>query len=307
MGTAHGHGQTGHVTPGHAGRRHRWRLRAAFLLTAAFFGVELGVGWLTQSLALLSDAGHMAADVVALGAALVATTVAARPDSTGRRTYGSYRSEIFASGLAALLMLGVSAYVVVEAVGRIGEPVQLRAGPMLVVGAIGLGVNILALLLLRGGATESLNVKGAYLEVLADAAGSVGVIAAGWLVSSTGDVIWDTVVALAIGAFVAVRAVLLGRQVLDVLGQSVPEGLDPEQVAADLEGIPGVCDVHDLHLWTLTSGMLVATAHLVAEEGAQTPEVLHSARAVLRDTHGVLHATLQVEPARSTECHELDW
>ena len=307
MGTGDGHHHGGRTVAGHAGRRHRWRLGAAFALTAAFFGVELVVGWLTRSLAVLSDAGHMAADVVALGAALVATTIAAKPDQTGRRTYGSYRSEIFASGLAALLMLGVSAYVVVEAVGRIGEAVPLEAGPMLVVGVIGLVVNVACLLLLRAGSAESLNVKGAYLEVMADAAGSVGVIVAGWLVAVTGMVVWDTAVALAIGAFVAVRAVLLGKQVLDVLGQSAPAGVEVDQVTADLENIPGVCDVHDLHLWTLTSGMLVATAHLVAEEGATTLEVLESAKAVLRDEHGVLHATLQVEPARSRECHELDW
>jgi cobalt-zinc-cadmium efflux system protein len=304
MGSGHGHGG---AATGHAGARHRWRLQVAFALVAAFFGVELVFGLLSGSLALLSDAGHMAADVVALGAALVATTIATRPDSTGRRTYGSYRAEILASGLAVLLMLGVSVYVAVEAIGRIGDPVEVQSGPMLVVGAIGLCVNLAALLLLRGGSTESLNVKGAYMEVVADTAGSVGVLAAGWLIATTGNVIWDTVVAVAIGAFVAVRAALLGRQVLAVLAQHVPENVDLDQVTANLEGIPGVQDVHDLHLWTLTSGMLVATAHLVSEEGAQTQDLLESARDVLRDEHGVLHATLQVEPARSQECHELDW
>ena len=133
---------------------------------------------------LLSDAGHMAADVVALGAALVATRIATRPDTTGRRTYGSYRAEVFASGLAVLLMLGVAGYVVVEALRRFGDPVEVQSTAMLVVGTIGLAVNVVAILLLRGGADESLNVKGAYLEVVADAAGSVGVIAAGVLVSA---------------------------------------------------------------------------------------------------------------------------
>ena len=305
MGTGHSHG--GGVPAGHAGGRHRWRLRVAFALIATFFVVELVFALLSGSLALLSDAGHMASDVVALGAALVATTVAARPDSTGRRTYGSYRAEIFASGLAVLLMLGVASYVVIEAIGRIGDPVEVQPGPMLIVGAIGLAVNVVALLLLRGGSTESLNVKGAYLEVVADTAGSVGVLAAGWLVTATGNAVWDTIVALTIGVFVAIRAVLLGRQVLAVLAQHVPESVDIEEVTTDLEAIPGVRDVHDLHLWTLTSGMLVATAHLVSDEGAQTPDLLEGAKEVLRDKHGVLHATLQVEPARSRECHELDW
>ena len=305
MGTAHAQG--GGATAGHAGARHRWRLQVAFALIAAFFGVELVFALLSGSLALLSDAGHMASDVVALGAALVATTVATRPDSTGRRTYGSYRAEILASGLAVLLMLGVASYVVVAAIGRIGDPVEVQTGPMIIVGAIGLGVNLAALLLLRGGSTESLNVKGAYLEVAADTAGSVGVLVAGWLVTATKNAIWDTVVALAIGIFVAIRAVILGRQVLAVLAQHVPESVDIDEVTTDLAAIPGVRDVHDLHLWTLTSGMLVATAHLVSDDGAQTPDLLEGAKEVLRDKHGVLHATLQVEPARSRECHELDW
>ena len=305
MGTGHAHG--GGAPAGHAGGRHRWRLRVAFVLIAAFFAVELVFALLSGSLALLSDAGHMASDVVALGAALVATTVATRPDSTGRRTYGSYRAEILASGLAVLLMLGVASYVVVAAIGRIGDPVEVQTGPMIIVGAIGLAVNLAALLLLHGGSTESLNVKGAYLEVVADTAGSVGVLAAGWLVAATSNAIWDTVVALALGIFVAIRAVILGRQVLAVLAQHVPENVDIDEVTTDLAAIPGVRDVHDLHLWTLTSGMLVATAHLVSDEGAQTPDLLEGAKEVLRDKHGVLHATLQVEPARSRECHDLDW
>ena len=305
MGAGHAHGAE--APAGHAGGRHRWRLGVAFVLIAAFFVVELVFALSSGSLALLSDAGHMASDVVALGAALVATTVATRPDSTGRRTYGSYRAEILASGLAVLLMLGVAFYVVVEAIGRIGDPVEVQTGPMLIVGALGLAVNLAALLLLRGGSAESLNVKGAYLEVVADTAGSVGVLVAGWLVATTQNAVWDTVVAVAIGIFVAIRAVILGRQVLAVLAQHVPESVDIDEVTTDLEAIPGVHDVHDLHLWTLTSGMLVATAHLVSEEGAHTPDVLDGAKEVLRDKHGVLHATLQVEPARSRECHELDW
>ena len=306
MGAGHGHGHGSGHGSGHPGERHRWRLAVSFGLIAAFFSVELVVGLTSGSLALLSDAGHMAADVVALGAALVATRVAGRPDTSGRRTYGSYRAEVFASGLAVLLMLGVSAYVVVEALGRRGSDVAVASTPMLVVGGLGLAVNLVALLLLRGGADESLNVKGAYLEVVADTLGSVGVLVAGGLVATTGDGVWDTVVALAIGIFVAVRAVLLGRQVLAVLGQHVPAGMEVEVIAADLAALDGVDDVHDLHVWTLTSGMHVATAHLVAEEG-QAQRVLDDARALLRREHEIAHATLQVESAASRECHELDW
>ncbi|MEV4575137.1 cation diffusion facilitator family transporter [Nonomuraea jabiensis] len=299
MGAGHGHG--------HAGARHRWRLTVSFVLIGAFFVVELVYGLISGSLALMSDAGHMAADVVTLGAALVATRIAARPDSTGRRSYGSYRAEVFASLLAVVMMLGVALYVVAEAIGRIGEPAEVSSGPMLVVGGIGLVVNLVALLLLRAGAAESLNVKGAYLEVVADTAGSVGVIAAGWLITATGQTFWDTVVALAIGVFVALRAISLGRQVFAVLGQHVPEGMDAAAVAADLAALEGVRDVHDLHLWTLTSGMNVATAHLVTVDPKDHHAILDKARDLLLRRHGVAHATLQVEPADHTGCDELGW
>ena len=291
----------------HAGGRHRWRLVVAFALVAGYFVVELVFALLSGSLALLSDAGHMAVDVVALGAAVLATRIATRKDRTGRRTFGSYRAEVFASGLSVLLMLGVAGYVVLEAFDRAGQPVDVQTGPMIVVGGIGLVVNLVALALLRGGAAESLNVKGAYLEVVADTAGSVGVVAAGLLVATTGQTVWDTVVALAIGAFVAVRAVMLGRQVLAVLGQHAPSDIDVDEVSADLSRIEGVAEIHDLHMWTLTSGMHVATAHLVTgEDTTLVQPVLDQARAVLRDRHGIAHATLQVEP-RARGCAEIDW
>jgi cobalt-zinc-cadmium efflux system protein len=292
---------------GHAGAMHRWRLQTAFGLVAAFFVVELATGVVSGSLALLSDAGHMAADVVALGAALVATRIAARPDTTGRRTFGSYRAEVFASGLAVLLMLAVSVYILVEAFGRIGSTPQVSSGPMLLVGAVGLVINLVCIVLLRGGAGESLNVKGAYLEVVADTLGSVGVIVAGVLIAWTGNAFWDTGIALAIAAFVAVRAVILGREVLVVLGQHAPAGTDPEEVAAALGAIPGVGDVHDLHVWTLTSGMNVATAHLVTAENVDAHGVLDQARQVMRAKFGVEHATLQVEPDTHTGCQEVTW
>lgn len=303
MGAGHGHGGVS----GHAGANHRWRLAVAFGLVATFFVVELVAGILSGSLALLSDAGHMAADVVALGAALVATKIASRPDATGRRTYGSYRAEVFASGLSVLLMLGVAAFVVIEALGRIGEEVRVETGPMLVVGVIGLAINVVSMFLLRGGAEESLNVKGAYFEVVADAAGSVGVIVAGLLVAWTGRGWWDTIVALAIGAFVAVRAVGLGRQVLAVLGQHAPAGVDVDAMAADLAAVPGVEDVHDLHAWTLTSGMHVATAHLLLLQDTQAQSVLQEAQRLLRVDYGIEHATLQVETRPTAACEEIAW
>ncbi|NHA69377.1 cation diffusion facilitator family transporter [Phycicoccus flavus] len=304
MGAGHGHGA---APAGHAGAAHRWRLRVSFVLVAGFFVVELVAGLVSGSLALLSDAGHMAADVVALGAALVATRIASRPDTTGRRTFGSYRAEVFASGLAVLLMLGVSVYIVVEALGRIGSAPQVASTAMLVVGGLGLAVNLVSLLLLRGGAQESLNVKGAYLEVVADAVGSVGVIVAGVLVATTGNAAWDTGVALAIAVFVAVRAVLLGREVVAVLAQHAPPGIHPGEAEQALREVPDVVDVHDLHLWTLTSGMHVATAHLVCVDGADPGDVLAAAGGVLRERYAIDHATLQVEPRGTRSCTETSW
>ncbi len=279
----------------------------AFVLIAGFFVVELAVALSSGSLALLSDAGHMASDVVALGAALLATRIAARPDPSGRRTFGSYRAEVFASGLAVLLMVGVAVYVAIEAVLRIGNEPEVSAGPMVAVGALGLVVNLVALRLLHAGAAESLNVKGAYLEVLSDSAGSAGVLLAGLLVSLTGQARWDTVVALAIAGFVLVRAVLLGREVVAVLGQHAPLGMDPADVAQALADVAGVADVHDLHLWTLTSGMNVATAHLVTTDDGDPHAVLDAARLRLTGEFGIAHATLQVEPADHAGCDELAW
>ena len=294
--------------PGHGAGRHRWRLAVAFALIACFFVVELVAGLASGSLALISDAGHMAADVVTLGAALVATRIATRADTTGRRTFGSYRAEVFASGLAVLLMLGVAVYIAIEAIGRIGTTPEVASGTMLIVGAIGLVVNVIGLLLLRGGAGESLNVKGAYLEVVADTVGSVGVIVAAVLVRSTGSAWWDTAIALAIAVFVAARAVLLGREVVAVLGQHAPAGMEPTAIADALACVPGVAQVHDLHVWTLTSGMDVATAHLVMDEATTSPTgVLEAASLMLREKFHIAHATLQVESCDSRECQGADW
>lgn len=303
MGAGHGHG----APTEHAGGRYRRRLAGAFALTASFFVIELGAGLVSGSLALISDAGHMAADVVALGAALVATRIATRPDSTGRRTYGSYRAEVFASGLTVLIMLGVGLYVIVEAISRLGDQPEVPSGVMLLVGLAGLLINVASMLLLRGGSKDSLNVRGAYFEVVADAAGSVGVMVAGLLIVLTGQPVWDIVVAAAIAVFVVVRAFVLGRHVVAVLGQHAPAEIDPEAVAAELGAVAGVAAVHDLHLWALTSGMNVATAHLVASEQADQNRVLDGARQVLRDRFGIAHATLQVEPADHDGCADLTW
>ncbi len=317
MGAGHSHGGHGHSHGGrsgagvgdgpNAGSKYRNRLAIAFALTASFFVVELIAGLLSDSLALIADAGHMATDVVALGASLIATRIAGRPDGSGKRTYGRYRSEVFAAGLACLLMIGVGIFVVIEAIGRIGTAPVVGTRLMMIVGVIGLLVNLVSLLMLRQGARESINLRGAYLEVLGDAAGSVGVLVAGILIATTGNPIWDVIVAVGIGVFVLVRAISLARSVLRVLGQHIPEGLDLEAVTTDLEAVPGVSELHDLHVWALTSGMNVATAHLVVADGVDTHQVLDDAQQVLSSKHHIDHATLQVEPADHSSCHDVAW
>lgn len=302
----HSHGPAPGAS-GHAGATHRWRLIIAVVLIGTFFVVELVAGLLSGSLALLSDAGHMAADVVTLSAALAATVVAARPDPTGRRTFGNYRIEVFAALLAVLIMLGVAVGVVIAGIGRIGHEVHVDTGPMLIVGVLGLIVNLIVLGMLHGGASESLNVKGAYLEVLADTVGSIGVIGAALAIRYTGIGAIDTVVALAVGAFIAVRAIILAREVLTVLGQAAPADIDPGQVQAALAALDGVADVHDLHLWTLTSGMDVATVHLMIEDGVDPHPVLDEAQQLLREVHGIVHATIQTEPTDHHGCVEIGW
>ncbi|MGP5051693.1 cation diffusion facilitator family transporter [Brachybacterium alimentarium] len=301
----HSHGSV--PAAGHAGAAHRWRLAVAVALIGVFFVVELIAGLLSGSLALISDAGHMAADVVTLAAALSATVLAARPDRSGRRTFGNYRLEVFASLLAVLIMLGVALFVVIGGIGRIGRAVEIDTGPMLVVGVLGLIVNLIVLRMLQGGAGESLNVKGAYLEVLADTVGSVGVVVAALLIKWTGATWIDTAVALAVGAFIAVRAVILAKEVLGVLGQSAPRDIDPSRVQSELEEIDGVADVHDLHLWTLTSGMEVATVHLVVAPGVDPHPVLDAAQELLESRHGIAHATVQTEPTDHHGCLEIGW
>ena len=286
-----------------AAGKHRSRLAITFALVAGFFAVELIAALRSGSLALLGDAGHMAADVTTLGAALLALHLAPLRDKRGRRTFGNYRVEVFASGLAVLIMLGVAIFITVEAIGRFGSAVEPASGIMLAVGILGLVINVVSMLLLRRGSSESLNVKGAYLEVLADALGSVGVIAAAVLVSVTGSPWWDTVIALGIAAFIAVRAVMLGLEVLRVLAECAPPGIEPAEIQVALEDIPGMLEVHDLHVWQLTSGMNVASAHIVTS----APDTMLAAQHLLRDDFGIAHVTLQTESANRRECDHTDW
>jgi len=297
----HGHGAV------RAGSRHQRRLTLAFAVLAVFMVVEVVAGLATRSLALLSDAGHMFTDVLGMGMALAAVHLADRDRQDATRTFGLYRLEILAALANAVLLFGVAVYVLVEAVRRFDDPAEVLSGPMLVVALLGLGANIVAFLLLRSGSKESLNVEGAYLEVLSDTVGSVGVIVAAVVISIT-DWTWvDPLVGVAIGVFILPRTWRLGAKAVRILVQAAPGHIDLDAVRADLGGIGGVVDVHDLHVWTLTSDMEVATAHLMVGVGTDHHAVLDQARVILSDNHRIDHATLQIEPDDHHGCDEIHW
>ncbi|CAN5822197.1 cation diffusion facilitator family transporter [soil metagenome] len=295
------------------GGRHRRRLTVALALIGGFFIVEVIAGLWTNSLALLSDAGHMFTDVLGLSMALAATTVSARHQSatesgaSSQHTFGLYRLEILAAFVNALLLFAVAIWVVVEAVARIDEEPDVAAGPMLAVAVAGLAMNVVVFLMLRDAAAESLNVEGAYLEVVADALGSVGVIVAAVIISLTEWMWVDPVFAAAIGLWILPRTWRLGGRAVRILVQSSPPELDLTTLERDLEGLHDVIEVHDLHVWTLTSGMDAMSAHLMTSESADHHRVLDAARALLVDRYEITHTTFQVEPDSHRGCRDVAW
>lgn len=262
----------------------------------------------TGSLALLSDAGHMFTDVIGIGMALAALTTTSQRGRNPQRTFGLYRLEVLAALTNALLLFVVSIYVLVEAIRRFSGPPEVSTGPMLVVAVLGLLANIIAFALLRPGAKESINLQGAYLEALGDLLGSLGVIAAALIIAGTGWQLADPLIAVAIGLFRLPRIWLLGRAATRILVQAAPDHLMVTEVHDRLVAVPGVNEVHDLHIWTLTSGMEVASAHLTVAPGADIGGVLGSAQTALREEFRIAHATLQVEPdASNGECGSSEW
>jgi cobalt-zinc-cadmium efflux system protein len=304
VGIGHDHGNRAAGTA----EQHRGRLWAAFALLGVLMLVEAGTALATGSLALLSDAGHMFTDVLGIGMALAAITAGRRAIGDPQRTFGLYRLEVLAALANAVLLFGVALAVLVESVRRFAEPHRVSAGPVLAVAVLGLLANVVAFALLRSGAKESINVRGAYLEALGDLLGSAGVIASAAVIALT-DWWWaDPVVAVAIGLFILPRTWRLGRAALRILVQAAPEHLDVPAVQARLSAVPGVADVHDLHVWTLTSGMEVASAHLTISAGAEVGAVLSAARSALTDDFHIGHATLQVEPGSAArDCRPEDW
>lgn len=296
-GHGHSHGLEGAAT---ATAKHRRRLVVVLVITLGVVGVQLVGAWISGSLALLADTGHMLTDATGVAIALVASLIAALP-ANSKRTYGYLRVEVLAA-LANGVVLGVIAIVIfVEAVKRFGDQVEIATTPMLVAAAIGGLANLVSLLILRSGQKESLNVRGAYLEVLGDLLGSAAVIVAGVVILFT-DWFWvDQAASILIALLILPRAYSLLRDVVNVLLEASPEGVDVEEARAHMLAVPGVVEVHDVHAWTITSGVPAFSAHVIVDETAWSEEAYHAIldelKACLRTHFGTEHSTLQLEPA----------
>ncbi len=291
MGHDHAHGT--------ATGQHRRRLVIVLAITSTVVVAQLVGGLVSGSLALLADAAHMLTDASGIAIALVAASLATRP-ATSTRTFGLQRAEVLAA-LANALLLGVlGVWVVVEAVQRWNDPPAVETGVMLIVAAVGALANLMSLLILRRGQAESLNLRGAYLEVLGDLVGSVAVIVAGLVIATTGYTRADVIASVAIGAFILPRAWSLLRDVLDVLLEATPQGIDLDAVRAHIREIAGVVDVHDLHAWTITSGVPVLSAHVVVDDAClaenRSGQVLDALAACLGEHFDTDHCTFQLEP-----------
>jgi cobalt-zinc-cadmium efflux system protein len=299
MGGHHHHHHEHH----HARAASRGRLAVVLVLTAIYMLVEVAGGIVTGSLALLADAGHMFTDVAGLGLALFAMKFAERP-ATPQRTYGFYRVEILAALANAAVLLVVSLFVLYEAARRFVRPPEVAAGPMLVVTAVGIAVNLVGVVALRGGSSKSLNMKGAYFEVLSDLLASVGVLVAAAIMHWTHWYYADPIISAVIGLVIVPRTWHLVKEAVGVLLEGTPADINLPTVRQTLLGLPGVGDIHDLHVWTLTSGVHAMSVHAVLCQGALHAEVLATLRACMRDRFRIGHVTIQVE---SEECgdHEL--
>ncbi|MFJ1747974.1 cation diffusion facilitator family transporter [Streptomyces sp. NPDC088116] len=306
MGAGHNHGHTHGPPAGTATAAHRGRLRIALSITLSVMVVEIIGGIAADSLALIADAAHMATDAVGLGMALLAIHFAARP-ATENRTFGFARAEILAALANCVLLLGVGGFLLYEAIERFIVPPETRSGLTIVFALIGMFANLISLSLLVQGQKDSLNVRGAYLEVLADTLGSLAVLVSAGIILATGWQTADPIAGLLIGLMIVPRTVKLLRETLNVLLESAPKDVDMGEVRAHMLALPGVADVHDLHAWTITSGMPVLSAHVVVDQDALDTvgheKMLHDLQGCLGHHFDVEHCTFQLEPSGHAE-HE---
>lgn len=299
MGQGHAHG--GHAHGAGATRAgNRKRLAVVLALVVAYMVAEVVGGLLTNSLALLADAGHMLSDAGALALSLFALWIAERPP-TPRRRYGYYRTEILAALVNGATLVAVAIFIFVEAWERLREPPEVQGALMMGIAAGGLAVNLAGLWILNAGRAESLNMRGAWLHVLTDALGSVGAILGGFLIWAF-DWAWaDPAVSVLIGLLVVVSSWNLLRETVAVLMESAPAGLDVDAVRDAMAGVPGVTAVHDLHVWSITSGMVALSAHVQVADRQPGNAVLADLRERLHERFGIDHSTIQLEREGCTE------
>jgi len=267
-------------------------------MTGTFMVIEVVGGLFTGSLALLADAGHMLTDVAALGLSAFAMRMASRP-STPEKSYGYHRAEILAAVTNAVVLLVLAVWILYEAYRRIVEPPQVLGIPMLLIGLVGLAVNVASMKLLAHESTSSLNVRSAYLEVLSDAISSIGVILGGVTICLTGWFLIDPFLSAGISVFIVWRTWALLTQAVHVLMEGVPSHLDAKEVGQAMAGVLGVKGIHDLHIWTITSGLDALSAHVVVPVGEDRDAVLGRLQSLLRNRWRIDHATLQIVEERS--------
>jgi cobalt-zinc-cadmium efflux system protein len=291
-GNGHGHGLT-------ATGRHRGKLTAVMAISAAIAVLEIAGALASGSLVLFADAAHMAADAAGVGLSLLAAYFAARP-ATDRRTFGYARAEILAATANALLLLGMAAFILIEAAQRLAAPPAVGSGLMVIFGFIALAGNGVSMILLRQAQAESMNARGAFLEVASDTFGAVAVILTGVIVATTGFTRADPIASLVVGALILPRTWRLLRDAVDVLLEASPRGIDLSEVRRHLTELDGVSDVHDLHAWTITSGLPILSAHVVVDPavlaGGRSAAMLDTLQECLRGHFDVAHSTFQLEP-----------
>lgn len=290
MGAGHSHGNTAVTAAG----RHKSRLYVALGLTTSFMIVEVVGGLWTGSLALLADAAHMLTDAGGLALALVAIRFSERP-ATPASTFGYVRMEVLSALTNAVVLLLLTVYILYEAYQRFLNPPEVIGLPMLIVAIAGLTVNLISMKLLAGGAEESLNVKGAYFEVLADMLGSMGVIVAAVVIMATGWQMADPIIGAGIGLFIVPRTWILLRQAVRILMEGTPPEIDMTLLRQKLLDIRGVTAVHDLHVWTLTSGLDSMSCHLVVDDMGKSEAILLAAQKAMSAEFGLTHTTIQIE------------
>ena len=301
---AHSHAGPHTHGGGTAAGQHKGRLKAALALTASFMVVQAIGGLVTGSLALLADSAHMLTDAGGLALALIAIRFAERP-ATPQKTYGYVRLEILSALINAVVLLLLTIFILYEAVDRFLNPPPIMAGPMLAVAVLGLAVNLISMKLLAAGSSESLNVKGAYFEVMSDMLGSVGVIIAALIVMFTGWRLADPIVGAGIGLFIIPRTWSLLRQAVHILMEGTPPEIDVSLLEQTIKEIPGVVAIHDLHVWTITSGLDSMSCHVVIADMAKARDTLLAVNEAMKAKFNLIHTTVQIEDQalRDAEAH----